>query len=1300
MLTSANKSYFIALIQLIFIAIPGFGQNLPSYQLSEYTIDPRQKDLHPTWIEEDSNGVIWVSMYDAGLYKVLGNQNHQYLSEPTSDGLCGNSIYTISVDPDNNLWFSTQSYFGVCFFNQKKNQFERNQIDSTDTPFMVYSIFHEDRKKTWMGCSDALYLYDSEKGYRIIDSTFNDVSHIQKLDNKTVIAFTKSRYRIYNSSDYSILDTQSFSPLEYWTDIPPIRANIENFLLARNKELIQINIKNKQITPLANFDDFIQVFLKIDDHYLGITKNGDAFLMDSLFNKYHIFKLDPTSSITQYYSDTKILSDGNIWFSWNGTMYILSPKIKMNDISVDSELLSKYNYSPYALIKNHLYRYENQVFVPLDKQLQALILPEHPVFNDQLFKSLYSDKSGNVWFQLAKKYSKASIIVKYNPDLDEIKVIDTLTSYRTFFQQDYQYNMWICTDENGIHIYDREDKKVDHITSKNSGLQEDWVNKVLLYDSKIYVGHRTKGLSILNSQDFSLVKELAFDPDDSNSINSNYVHEIYLDKEQMVWIGTADGLSRLNPNGWQIERWEGNSKLPSAGNIYNLSGDVNGNIWIELNNELFVLRYPEFNAISIPGIKQDQDYYFRGFFKNKDGNLFIPGDHGITTIDSSFDVNNLKASPTYITKVSFTNKQEEFQFYSRDQILNLNPIRVPFTFNKINFEFLLKNYTEMESHQFQYQLSGIENDWQILSHGQSVTYTNLNPGKYTFSVRGKNHLNLWSEQPEILSFTILPPWYWNIKSQIIYILLLGSLLYLFYQHLLNRKLAAQKKNFEVQKLAYKSQLYSNITHEFRSPLTIIKGLSDRLSDYFYSDQTTKFSQSLQLVRQNTDRLLSLVNQFLDFDRNFNSEIQVHNKFGDIVPFIGYILDSFKSMAIDNQQELIEHLPAETVCMDYDKDLIQKIISNLITNAIKYSPPFSTIKFNFINSDDSIKMEIIDQGKGIKKEDLPHIFERFYQSKEHYEKGSGIGLALTYEIIQKLEGQLVVSSEYGKGSIFTVSLPKSKSAESFHSLNLYSESPSNIYELENVNSNSELPVILIADDSEDVIFYLKECLENKYQLLFARDGEEGMAKTLKYIPDFIISDHLMPNVSGISFIQKIKDNRITSHIPILLLTAKTAEETRLQAYQAGADAFLEKPFLERELLLRIEKLIELRNNLRNHFRGDISNVPEKIEKKESEFILQFRNVVQNNIMQNLDVTFLCRELAISRTQLHRKVKALTDLSTTELVKKIKLEKARELLKKTDLTISEIAYDTGFSSPSYFSKMFTKEYAISPTQFRNH
>ncbi len=1299
MLTQNNLFFCITGFFLVIIAIPIFGQSLPSYQLSEFTIDPGQIGKHPTNIIQDSSGAVWISLYDNGLYRVLGNENTHFLRKPFYYELCGNDIYTMSIDHFNRIWISTQSSLGVCLFDNNVNSFDELEKFEIDPPFMVYSIFHQNSDITWLGCSDGVYKYDDETGYYMVDSLFNNVTFFDTIGSDNVFAYSKNKYKIFHLKNSEKNQLFELGSLEHWTDVPPIKISRNEYLITTDKTVKVLNLSTNAIEDFLQFDDYIYYFIKLDDHYLAITRDGEITIINEHLNKNVIFNLGPSNNVTQYFSDFEILNNGSIWFSWNGAIKCL----KQNQIIKSfPSFPNKSNLnSNYITHDNVIYQIVDDTFVPLNNDRQKSENISIAILKAYKIKSVFKDKSDIIWFHLSEKFSSKSIIATFDFQSQVFNIKKEFNSFRVLFKNDIDGKLWVSTDQEGIFIFDENNAFYKKITSENSGLLEDWVNQIeFVGEDKVFIGHRSRGLILLDKSDFTLVHKFEFDPTNEESLLNNYVRVLLNFNNELLWVGTEEGLNVIDLQNFNILRWHGNKKVPLYGVVYNIGKDLNNNIWLEINNALYCLASPEFICYKISYDNSENDFFHFGFINDASGNLIIPGSSEVLYIDKNVDLSILQGSNVKILGFEVYNNKNERKYYPEKNYSNKQiEYKIPYNFNNFYFNFFQNNFQNSYDNLYQFKLEGKDLLWPEISNSQSAKFTNVPPGKYTFHVDGRNHLNIWSEQPAELSFTILPPWYWNITSQIIYFLLQGSLLYFLYQYLLKRKLAIQERNFEVQKLAYKSEIYSNITHEFRSPLTVIKGLSDRLADYFHTHQKTKFTQSLQLVRQNTERLLGLVNQFLDFDQNFDSEIQVHNKFGDIIPFIGYILDSYKSMAIDNQQELIEDLPSEAIYMDYDKDLIQKIISNLITNAIKFSPPFSTIKFNLIHSENAIKMEIIDQGKGIKKEDLPHIFERFYQSKENAEKGSGIGLALTYEIIQKLEGQLLASSEYGKGSTFTVILPKSKIAESFHSLNFESELTSNIYDLENVNAISDLPLILITDDSEDVIYYLKECLGNKYQLIFARDGEEGMEKALKYIPDFIISDHLMPNVSGITFIKQLKDNRITSHIPVLLLTAKTAEETRLQAYQAGADAFLEKPFIEKELLLRIEKLIELRNNLRNHFRGDISNVPEKIEKKEDEFIRQFKTIVQENIMQNLDVTFLCRALAVSRTQLHRKVKALTDLSTTELVKKIKLEKASELLKTTDLTISEIAYDTGFSSPSYFSKMFTKEYKISPTQFRS-
>jgi signal transduction histidine kinase/DNA-binding response OmpR family regulator len=510
----------------------------------------------------------------------------------------------------------------------------------------------------------------------------------------------------------------------------------------------------------------------------------------------------------------------------------------------------------------------------------------------------------------------------------------------------------------------------------------------------------------------------------------------------------------------------------------------------------------------------------------------------------------------------------------------------------------------------------------------------------------------------------------------------------------------------------RSRFYANITHEFRTPLTVILGLAEKSEQYFANRNMAKFHEVNDIVQRNGHRLLNLVNQMLDLSRLEFSSIPTHIVQGDIVIFLKNLVAMYESHAENSNLKLSFESALPELIMDFDTENLQKILTNLLTNAIKFTDK-GFVKV--VLSEKSIKekrfaqIKVEDSGIGIAKESVAKIFERFYQVKREegvtYE-GSGIGMSLVKELVEMMNGHVDIESELGIGTAVRFTLPISKEAplveNSLELLNMITEkSPGKPATSERQRERENLSTVLLIEDNQDVLYYLHTCLGDHYLLIQALDGEEGISKALEEIPDIIISDIVMPKKTGYEVCETLKLDTRTSHIPIVLLTAKVEIQDRISGIKHGADAYLVKPFNVDELLVQIDNLIRSRALLIEKFKmyqaDQLDDQP--YAERENEFLQNLNNLITKEMSNSeLNVDTVCDSLSMSRTQLHRKIKALTDKSITAYIRSFRLSKALKLIKSTTLTIQQIAYETGFSDSSYFHKSFVKEYNKKPTEFR--
>jgi len=518
-------------------------------------------------------------------------------------------------------------------------------------------------------------------------------------------------------------------------------------------------------------------------------------------------------------------------------------------------------------------------------------------------------------------------------------------------------------------------------------------------------------------------------------------------------------------------------------------------------------------------------------------------------------------------------------------------------------------------------------------------------------------------------------------------------------------LKAQEELLKVEQIKeldeLKNRFYTNITHEFRTPLTVIMGMTDNIQGN---------EQEKKLILNNSQNLLRLINQLLDLSKLESGSLKLHMKQANIVAFCRYLTESFYSLAEENKIRLTFYAEEEEILMDYDEEKLQYIVYNLLSNALKFTPENGKVILHLKTADAFLQIKVQDTGTGIPEAQLPFIFDRFYQAEDtssSHPGGTGIGLAYTKELSQLMGGHIEVSSEMGKGSIFTCYLPIHREAslqtESIRPISIQpaAETTATAGMTPASEHSDERPMILVVEDNPDLVSYLQTILQGAYDVHIARDGQQGIEQALELIPDLIISDVMMPRKNGYELCEALKTNVRSSHIPIILLTAKATQEDKVRGLTQGADAYLPKPFDKKELFVRIEKLIELRKSLQAIYASGVPAGEQETEasNQENEFLQQLREIVLKEL-DNAEFTIpeLAERMAMSQIQVYRKLKALTGQTPSQFVRRIRLEAGKKLLQNTDKTVAEIAYEVGFSDPNYFSRSFHQAFGNPPGAFR--
>ena len=641
-------------------------------------------------------------------------------------------------------------------------------------------------------------------------------------------------------------------------------------------------------------------------------------------------------------------------------------------------------------------------------------------------------------------------------------------------------------------------------------------------------------------------------------------------------------------------------------------------------------------------------------------------------------------------------------------------------------------------------------NWIELGKSRELTITNLDPGEYTLRVKGSDDNGLWNQEGASLHILITPPWWETNLAYLAYILIFLGLAYTVFNFfrkrlMLQNQLKLEKAEAErVKELdAFKSKFYTNITHEFRTPLTVILGMAQQIKE-----KPKKYlKEGLQLIERNGKNLLTQINQILDLSKLETKSFQFNYVQNDIVTFLRYTTEAFQSYANGQNLSLRFFSPIEELKMAYDPDYLQKIMQNLISNALKHTPSDGEIKVYLNQSNDHIEIKVKDTGVGISEKDLPHIFDRFYQVESSESSGgTGIGLAYVKELVRIMNGEISAESAVGKGTSFLVQLPimsneTVKNVKDFENLSHLTTSKSPVlggnlelppklnpqkngkHEKEKLGDNSKLspnreaknsslithhsslPKLLLIEDNPDVVTYLKTCLDDQYQIDIAYNGRIGIEKALETIPDIIISDVMMPEIGGYEVCDTLKNDERTSHIPIIMLTAKADLDSKIAGLKRGADAYLSKPFDKEELLIRLKGMVEKQKNITAYFTKKFQNgeapltvhhPPSTDLQIENEFIQKVRKIVEAHYSdEHFALPNLCQKIGMSRSQLFRKMKALINESPSAFIRNYRLNKAKELLENSDLNVSEVAWEVGFKDVAHFSKAFLEKFGVSPS-----
>lgn len=1284
-------------------------------------------------IYEDKSGTLWIGTYEGGLNK-FDRDNETFIryvnDEKNHTSISDNNIYSICEDENGFLWIGTSN--GLNKFDKHSGKFVRYFNDTSNQNSLSSNIisslvFDDETKVLWIGTKSGgltkfditnnkfyRYLQDKKNPYSIsenfISCLFKDAAGVLWLgtfgSGLNKYEERENKFIVYNKSG-----GHHYIPTNFVLSIE--QDKMGNLLLGTYEDgLIEFNpisnkfysYRNNTSDPESIGDNMVYDIYKDKRGliWLGTWTSGINKIITE--KKFKHYKHDPANKNSLSGNGVNSIcedKDGIVWIGteFNGlnkfdikkgtfTNYVHSPKDRfsitsngVSDIKEDRDgnlwiVTDGTGFCKFDKKTEKFFRYQN-------KPDDSSSLP-----TDQV-SVLLEDKNGDLLIgtfgagllKLDKKKNTFTKI-KYNPEEpDDITAAGVYTLY-----EDSAGTIWIGTYANGLFIYDRESGK-----------------------SKCYQNI----------------------PGNKESLSNNIISAILISKKNVIWIGTANGLNKFDPLSCKFKRFSESDGLPSN-IIYGILEDNNENLWISTSNGLSMYnsRSETFrNYFKADGL-QSNDFNQWACFKGRT-DLYFGGTNGFNVFNPD-DLKDSDYKPNLIlTNLLLFNQKVSVGFDKRlnrtvltNSIDDIEKLDLNYEDNVFSFEFVAVDFVSSNQIKYAYKMAGFENKWIYTDSERRVaTFTNLDPGEYTFIVKNTNSDGLWNEKEKRLAITIHPPWWKTGWAFFAYGLFALSLLFSIRTYDIKRQRLKHQLELEhehAQKLQevdeMKSRFFANLSHEFRTPLTLILGPAEQILSN-HSDDVAK--KNAGLIKKNANNLLNLINQLLELSKLDSNKLELKTSEQNIVPFIKGMVMSFDSLAIINSIDLKLNVPDKELIVFFDKEKLQTIIKNLLSNAFKFTSNGGRIEVD-LNQTSTNKVEIIirDTGIGISETELPKIFDRFYQvnnahTREH--GGTGIGLSLAKELVELHKGKISVSSKLGVGTEFRITLPIGnqhlKANEIIESdiCSLSEKIPIDKSELIHTVNNhftdeiiqTDKNIILIVEDNEDVREFIKDTLGSEYKFFEAENGEVGLRNANDLIPDLIISDIMMPKMDGYEMTLKLKSDQKTSHIPIILLTARSGQENKIEGLKTGADDYLIKPFDARELHIKIKNLINLRRKLQEVYSAEkIISLPKskhKLKAIDVQFMERILKVIEEHISEEeFTIENFGNEVGMSRSQMFRKIKALTGKSCSVYLRSVRLAKAKIMLQNNQATISEIAYSVGFNSPSYFTHCFKEEFGFSPSE----
>jgi signal transduction histidine kinase/ligand-binding sensor domain-containing protein/AraC-like DNA-binding protein/AmiR/NasT family two-component response regulator len=1283
---------------------------------------------------QDSKGFLWIGTY-SGLNKFDGYQFTRYVEDPSdSNSLLSPSVNCLLEDDQQRLWIGTDG--GIQLLDLKTEKFQQLRMNPGKSAekfdIVTTSFRRREDGNVWICTYNGIFLANPKtlvvKQVANFPSDGNRGKYWDIVETKEGTLWASSEEGIVEfNPDYGKAIRHLHDPAKPGSllnnTVKRLHIDTKNRLWAGTQQGLDLFDPKTQ-----SFIHFLPESLSATDvvfEIMAINESADGKIWVGSGHGLNVF--DPEKRRFELLIDQAIWSiledgQGNTWVGAVDGVYQIAPILKKFKIIQQFGSMSISDARPLAEDKKnniwiavhnpgyHLFKYN-----PFNMQFYQFLHDRqnpHSYFGN-VSRAISKNLDGGLWISSYKKLYKLDSAEKTFEGFD-------LPIEPTEIFTDSESHLWLGG-WNGIGIFDVSTESFQPVPD----FPRAEVTTILEDNFKHLWISTTDGLARYNLTNGQL-KVFRQSDDEPEGLSHNRINQIILDDAGTLWLASSGGLSQMMSDADAdhpvFRHWTpSNSNLPHN-EVWDVIDAKDGTLWITCGNNIshFSPQTETFRNYDDGDGLHGQSIY-KGL-RGNDGQIYLFSRDGLILFHPDSIEENLNKPPVVITTFSVHNRivnvhpnTPSDRSLLTKTIPYTNEITLAYNQNNLTLEFSALNFIHQEKNQYKYKLEPYEKNWIEASAANRVArYTNISPGNYVFRVIGSNNDGVWNEEGAMLRITILPPWWQTWTAYSLYVIAIISLV-LLWRNYENKRLMLKHRADHLSELdTLKSRFFTNISHEFRTPITLILGpLKEMYKGAFKGD----LQSTLGVMVRNAQRLLQLINQLLDLSKLEVGKMSLRAVPVDLVQFLSEVAASYESLAAEKKIEyFFDHDFAKlTVYIDHEK--LEKVVHNVLSNAFKFTPSNGHVTLSLsIQNQKWAAIKICDTGIGIASEQLPKIFDRFYQvdnSQTRKYEGTGLGMALTKELVQLHHGKISVESEEGKGSTFVVLLPLGNAHLSKDEIGTISSLPATHSEFEQVvvaenyavdsppKVMSDIqPIVLIIEDNHDMRDYIQKTLFGKYQFICAENGKEGLVKASSFVPDIIISDVMMPEMDGYKLCETVKSNEITSHIPIILLTAKADQSSKLLGLEIGADDYLPKPFDADELRLIVRNRLESRNKLKDKFSREVTLEPKEISitSFDERFIGKLLEIIEQHMDdESFSIEALANEVGYSSMHLYRKIKALSGQTPSQFLRTIRLKRAAALLAKDSDNVTQIAYSVGFSSLSYFSKCFKEQFGVPPGKF---